>query len=228
MPGRYAITSTPESLREFFRYVEQPDFPPRYNIAPTQPVPVVRLERAADGATARHFVLMRWGFLPGFVKEPKTFPLLINARSESMAEKPSFRNAVRRRRGLFIADCYYEWDRTRAAKSAGQAYMVRRADGAPFGFAGLWEDWAGADGSEIETACFITVPANAEVAAIHERMPAIIEEKDFEVWLSLDEEETAAALRLVRPAPDGSLTVMKIGKAINKVANDGPEVQAPA
>ena len=225
MPGRYAITSPPEALRSFFGYVEEPDFPPRYNIAPTQPVPVVRLERAADGATTRHFVLMRWGFLPGFVKEPKTFPLLINARGESMAEKPSFRGAVRRRRCLFIADCYYEWDRNRAAKGAGQAYLVRRADGAPFAFAGLWEDWMGADGSEIATACIVTVMPNGQMAAIHDRMPAIVEPADFSAWLSLNEEDTGAALRLVRPARDGLLELVRIGKAVNKVANDGPEVQ---
>jgi putative SOS response-associated peptidase YedK len=226
MPGRYAVTSPPEALRGFFRYVEQPDFPPRYNIAPTQPVPVVRLERAADGATARHFVLMRWGFLPGFVKEPKTFPLLINARSESMAEKPSFRNAVRRRRCLFIADCYYEWDRHGGTRRAGQAYLVRRADGAPFGFAGLWEDWAGADGSQVETACIVTVMPNGQMAAIHDRMPAIVEPADFDIWLSLDDRDTPAALRLMRPARDGALELIKIGDAINKVANDGPRVQA--
>ena len=137
MCGRYAITLPPEAVRSFFRYAEQPNFPPRYNLAPTQPVPVVRLERAPDSTLARHFVLMRWGFIPFFVKDTKKFPLLINARGETMAEKPSFRGAVKRRRCLFIADCFYEWQREGMAKGMSQPYMIRRADGAPFGFAAL-------------------------------------------------------------------------------------------
>ena len=226
MCGRYAITLPPEAVRGFFRYVEQPNFPPRYNIAPTQPVPVVRLERAADGTLARHFVLMRWGFVPYFVKDLKKFPLLINARGETMADKPSFRGAVKRRRCLFIADCFYEWRREGEVKGAGQPCMIRRADGAPFGFAGLWEDWSSPDGSQVETACIVTVSANGQMAAVHDRMPAIIEPADFDTWMSVDEADAGAALRLARPAEDGVLELVRISKAVNKVANDGPDVQA--
>ena len=226
MCGRYAITLPPEAVRGFFRYVEQPNFPPRYNIAPTQPVPVVRLERGADGTLARHFVLMRWGFVPYFVKDLKKFPLLINARGETMAEKASFRGAVKRRRCLFIADCFYEWRREGEVKGAGQPFMIRRADGAPFGFAGLWEDWSSPDGSQVETACIVTVDANGEMAAVHDRMPAIIEPADFDLWMSLDEADAPEALSLARPAEEGLLTLTRISRAVNKAANDGPEVQA--
>ena len=226
MCGRYAITLPPEAVRGFFRYAEQPNFPPRYNIAPTQPVPVVRLERGADGKLARHFALMRWGFIPFFVKDLKKFPLLINARGETMAEKASFRNAARRRRCLFIADCFYEWRREGEVKGAGQPFMIRRADGAPFGFAGLWEDWSSPDGSQVETACIVTVSANGQMAAVHDRMPAILEPADFDAWMSLDEAGAGEALRLARPAADGLLALTRISRAVNKVANDGPEVQA--
>ena len=226
MCGRYAITLPPEAVRGFFRYVEQPNFPPRYNIAPTQPVPVVRLQREGDGRLARHFVLMRWGFIPFFVKDLKKIPLLINARGETMAEKPSFRGAVKRRRCLFIADCFYEWRREGEVKGAGQPYMIRRADGAPFGFAGLWEDWSSPDGSQVETACIVTVDANGEMSAVHDRMPAIIEPKNFDLWMSLDEADTPKALSLARPAEEDLLTLTRISRAVNKVANDGPQVQA--
>ena len=119
MCGRYAITLPPEAMRAFFRYVEQPNFPPRYNIAPTQPVPIVRRERDPQGGAARHFVLVRWGFLPGFVKDPKDFPLVINSRAETVAEKASFRNALKRRRCIFIADAFYEWRRPPGPRRKG-------------------------------------------------------------------------------------------------------------
>ena len=195
---------------------------------PTQPVPVVRLERAPDSTLARHFVLMRWGFIPFFVKDTKKFPLLINARGETMAEKPSFRGAVKRRRCLFIADCFYEWQREGMAKGMSQPYMIRRADGAPFGFAGLWEDWSSPDGSQVETACIVTVAANGQMSAVHDRMPAIIEPAQFDTWLDIDDAATPEALRLLRPAQDGLLELVRISRAMNKVGNDGPEIQEPA
>ena len=220
MCGRYAITLPPEAMRNFFRYAEQPNFPPRYNIAPTQPVPVVKLDR--DGA--RHFALVRWGFLPGFAKDAKTFPLIINARAETIGEKPSFRNALRRRRCLFMMDGYYEWRRQERGK---QPFLFRRADGAPMGVAGLWETYCGADGSEIDTACLITTTANGAAAAVHDRMPAILEPEDFAAWLDLDELATPHAAALLRPAGDDVLEFFAIGAAIGKAANDGPELQRP-
>jgi putative SOS response-associated peptidase YedK len=135
--GRFAITLPPEAVRAFFAYVEQPNFPPRYNIAPTQPIPIV-FARAHTGGAERHFLLVRWGFLPGFVKEPKTFPLLINARAEGIEEKASFRAALRRRRCLVISDGFYEWRRV-AEKGPKQPYLIRRMDGEPMGLAGLWD-----------------------------------------------------------------------------------------
>jgi putative SOS response-associated peptidase YedK len=152
MCGRYVIFSTPEAIRALFRYGEQPNFPPRYNVAPTQPIPVVRL---VDGKPS--FALMRWGLLPSWVEEPKTFPLLINARGESVLDKPAFRNAMRRRRCLIPADGFYEWQA--GAGGPKQAYFVRaRTSGEappPLAFAGLWETWTGPNGEELDTAAIV-------------------------------------------------------------------------
>lgn len=231
MCGRYAITLPPEAVRAFFRYVEQPNFPPRYNIAPTQPVPVVRLERDPDGVKRRHFALLRWSFLPGFVKDPKDFPLVINARSETVFDKPSFRNAMRRRRCIFIADAFYEWRRAPGPKSKGkppsQPFLIRRRDGSPLAFAGLWETWTGPHGEEVDGACVLTTDANGLMAAIHDRMPVILEPEDFDAWLECDETEPEAAARLMRPARDDVLEMWPIATDVNKVANDNADLQAP-
>ena len=231
MCGRIAITLPPEAIRAFFRYVEQPNFPPRYNVAPTQPVPVVRLERHASGEKQRHLVLVRWGFLPGFVKDPKDFPLVINARAETVAEKPSFRNALRRRRCIFVADGFYEWRRPPEGKRKGappaQPFLIRRRDGAPLALAGLWETWAGPNGEEVDTACIVTTMANGAMAAIHDRMPVILEPESFDIWLDCDDHDTRDAEALMCPAADDVLEFWPISTAVNKVANDDASVQAP-
>lgn len=222
MCGRYAITLPPDAMRSLFAYREQPNFPPRYNIAPTQPVPVVRLH---DGS--RQFMLMRWGFLPGWVKDPRDFPLVINIRSESAATKPSFRAALTRRRCLMPADAFYEWHRLGQGRQAeNRAYMFRRPDRGMFAFAALWETWHSPDGSEIDTVALVNGPANGLMAAIHERCPVIIAPSDFDSWLDPMAEAKDTA-HLLRPPPDDLLEMVRIGNAVNKVAHDGPEVQEP-
>ena len=174
MCGRYVIISTPEAIRALFGYGEQPNFPPRYNVAPTQPIPVVRLD---DGK--RSFALMRWGLLPSWVKDPKTFPLLINARGESVLEKPAFRNAMRRRRCLIPTDGFYEWQASGTTGPPKRPYFVRAKRGAdgsapPLAFAGLYETWTGPNGEELDTAAIITTTANRTLSAVHERMPVFV------------------------------------------------------
>jgi putative SOS response-associated peptidase YedK len=226
MPGRFAIKTPPAALRAFFGYSEEPDFPPRYNIAPTQPIPIVAAQPHAQGRE-RHFILMRWGFLPGFVKDPAKFSLLINARAETLTEKPSFRAAVKRRRCLVIADAYYEWRRGPRA-GAAKPVMIRRTNEEPMGFAGLYETWSDPNGGEIDTACIITTAPNALIATIHDRMPAIIAPRDFAFWLDNDGVEAFAATALLRPAPEDALEAIAIGDSVNRVGNDGPEIQRPA
>ncbi len=221
MCGRFAITSPPEAVRAFFRYAGNPNFPPRYNIAPTQPIPIVAARREADGVR-RHFQLARWGFLPGFVKDVQKFPLIINARAETLAEKPSFRAALRRRRCLVPADCWYEWrPNLRGPKTP---FLLRRSDGGLMGFAGLWETFIDPSGSEIDTACIVTTMANGATAAIHDRMPAVIDRQDFDEWLDPNETRPPP-LQLLKPAGDDAIAFFAIGAGVNRATNDAPEIQ---
>ena len=225
MCGRYAITLPPEAVRAFFDYAEQPNFPPRYNIAPTQPIPVVTAAEHSGGRE-RHFRLVRWGFLPGFVKDVKTFPLLINARAEGVAEKPSFRAAFKRRRCLVVADAFYEW-RALGPKRPKQPYLIRRVDRLPLGFAGLYETYMDRTGGEIDTACIVTTAANALMREVHERMPVILAREDFSAWLDHDATTPVAALQMLRPAPDDLLELVPVSPAVGRVGNDGQEIQDP-
>jgi putative SOS response-associated peptidase YedK len=230
MCGRFAVTLPPEAVRAYFGYVEQPNFPPRYNVAPTQPVPIVRAERDADGEVRRHFRLVRWGFLPTFVKDPKDYPLVINARSETAPEKASFRNALRRRRCIFLADGFYEWLRPPPPRKKGdplRPFLIRRCDRAPLAMAGLWENWMGPNGEEVETACVLTTDANGLMSAVHDRMPVILERDAFETWLSPDEDRAKEAIALMRPAENDVLDLCEVGPGVNKVANDGVWIQDP-
>jgi putative SOS response-associated peptidase YedK len=218
MCGRYAITLPPEAVRQHFDYLDQPNFPPRYNIAPTQPVPVVLLEEGA-----RRFRLMRWGLLPSWVKDPKEFPLVINIRSETAREKPSFRAAFQRRRGLMPVDGFYEWHRI---GRVSQPYLFRRPDRGIFAFPALYETWSGADGSEIDTVALLNTDANGQMAAIHDRSPVILSPADYARWL--DPATTPdKAQALLRPPPNELLEMIAIGLGVNRVANDSPAIQEP-
>jgi putative SOS response-associated peptidase YedK len=226
MCGRYVIISTPEAIRALFGYAELPNFPPRYNVAPTQPIPVVRLVNGK-----RSFALMRWGLLPSWVKEPKSFPLLINARGESVLEKPAFRNAMRRRRCLIPTDGFYEWQ---ANKSSGpkRPYFVRAkrdAAGAapPLAFAGLYETWTGPNGEELDTAAIVTTAANRTLTAIHDRMPVFVPPEASDLWLDCANVEADVAAALIRPADDALLEAYEISTAVNRVANDSASLVEP-
>ena len=193
--------ASPEAIRRLFGYIDQPNFPPRYNVAPTQAVPIVRL---AEGQ--RRFALVRWGLIPSWVKDPRTFSLLINARGESVVDKPAFRAAMRRRRCLFPADGFYEWKEEGGRK---RPYFVRPKSGGPMAFAGLWETWTGPNGEEQETAAIVTTEANRTCAAIHDRMPAIIAPAAFDLWLDSDKVDAKTAAALIAPAPEACSKPMK-------------------
>jgi putative SOS response-associated peptidase YedK len=228
MCGRYVITSSPAAIRALFGYGEQPNFPPRYNVAPTQPIPVVRL---VEGK--RTFALMRWGLLPSWVKDPKTFPHLINARGESVLDKPAFRNAMRRRRCLIPSDGFYEWQVKGPAGTPKRPYFVRAKPGAdgsapPLAFAGLWETWTGPNGEELDTAAIITTTANRTLAAIHERMPVFVPKEAFDLWLDCANVEADVAAALIRPADDALLEAYEVSPAVNRVVNDSEALLVPA
>ncbi|MBN8970248.1 MAG: SOS response-associated peptidase [Rhizobiales bacterium] len=219
MCGRYVIISAPEAIRRLFDYAEQPNFPPRYNIAPTQPVPVVVMENGA-----RHFRLMRWGLIPAWVKDPRTFSLVINARSETVLDKPAFRNAMRRRRCLLPADGYYEWQ---AQSGAKQPFFIRPLDGRPMGFAGLAETWTGPNGEEVDTVAIITTAARPEMSHLHHRVPVTIGPEDFGRWLGGNDLDAEGAATMLIAPPSGSLTWHEVTSAVNKVGNDDPRLIRP-
>lgn len=219
MCGRYTVTATPEVLRALFGYPEQPNFPPRFNIAPTQPIAIVRL---MDGK--RQFALVRWGLLPSWVKDPKAFTLLINARGESAAEKPAFRAAMKRRRCLIPADGFYEWQAVGARK---QPFYVRAKSGTPFAFAGLWETWTGPNGEELETAVIVTTRANKTLTPIHDRMPVVVPPEAFDLWLDGTKVDALTASALIAPAPENFFEVYPVSTNVNRVANDDPKLVEP-
>jgi putative SOS response-associated peptidase YedK len=219
MCGRFTISASPDAIRKFLGYAEKPNFPPRYNVAPTQPVPIVRLENGA-----RRFVLVRWGLIPSWVKDPREFSLLINARAEGILEKPSFGAAMKRRRCLVPADGFYEWQKTPRGK---RPFYIRARGGGPMVFAGLWELWTDRDGGELESMVIVTCPANQLLAPIHDRMPAILPPKDFDAWLDAEKVDAKAATALLQPAPEKLLEAYEISTRVNSVRNDGPELIAP-
>ena len=217
MCGRYVIKTPPALMRQAFGYGEQPNFPPRYNVAPTQPIPVVRL---VDGR--RSFALLRWGLIPSWVKDPRGFSLLINARAESVLEKPAFRNAMRRRRCLIPADGFYEWKRDGERKRP----HVARPKGL-VAFAGLWEPWMGPNGEELDTACIVTTAANRTLRSLHDRMPAVIPPEAFDLWLDCANVEAETAAALLVPAPEDLFEAYEISTAVNRTANDSTDLMEP-
>ena len=219
MAGRYALLASPDVLRARYSYRDEPDFPPRVNIAPTQPVPVIALDRGE-----RRFVLMRWGFIPGFVKDVREFPLILNVRAETVRDKPSFRAAFLRRRCLMPADGFYEWQAVGAAK---RPFLIRRPDHAPFAFAAIFETYVGGDGSEIDTVAMVTTGANAALSAIGDRCPVILPSPEAEqAWLDPEARIEEAQRLLVAPADD-ALELVPIGTGINKATNTNPNLQEP-
>ena len=221
MCGRYSLIAQVEELPALFELLELDArlIAPRYNIAPTQPIVVVR-----EGDKGRELVPMRWGLLPSWVKDPNDFPLLINARAEGIAQKPSFRAAFKRRRCLVPATGFYEWQAS--GGKTKQPYWIAPENGGLVAFAGLWETWIGADGSEIDTAAIVTREANAALQSIHHRMPVLIEPADFSLWLS-DSADPKAAETLLTAATDEMLSAVPISTRVNRVANDDASLWEP-
>jgi putative SOS response-associated peptidase YedK len=228
MCGRYRLSTHPHALYEQFALeMDHPDereIPPRYNIAPTQPVLAVRLR--PDGRRER--VLLHWGLIPPWAKDPAIGNRMINARAETVAEKPSFRNALRRRRCLIPADGFYEW--RKRANGPKQPFDIARADGAPFAFAGLWEHWLGPNGEEIESCTVITSEANALMRPLHNRMPVIVDPADYETWLAGAGElarDVQALLPLLAPREWPAMRARPVSRAVNNARNEGPQCIAP-
>ena len=228
MCGRYSVTLPVEALARVFGFAERPNLAPRWNLAPTQQAPVVRLRDGGgieDGG--RRLVMLRWGLVPAWAKDVSMGATLINARAETVAEKPAFRGAFRKRRCLVPADGFYEW---KAEGKVKQPWRIQRPDGAPFAFAGLWESWqpkeAGA--APLESFTIVTTDANATLAPVHHRMPVILTTAEAQArWL--DPAAAPDALQaLLTAAPDDFLTAFRVSTRVNSARVDDAACIAPA
>jgi putative SOS response-associated peptidase YedK len=218
MCGRYNLIANAEAIRLLFQLpaFDERLVAPRYNIAPTQPIAVVR-----QGPKGRELLPMRWGLIPWWAKDTKTLPLMINARAETVAEKPAYRDAFKYRRCLVPASGFYEWQkRERGSK---QPYAAQPADGAPIAFAGLWETWHGPDGSEIDSAAIVVTDANQLLTPIHDRMPVVLEPNDYATWLSQNTPPEEAAA-LLRPAREDLFTLTPVSTRVNSADNDDAQL----
>lgn len=226
MCGRFALNAPSKEIEALFSLPELAAFPPRYNIAPTQPVLLVTAappRRPGSNLPERQALLARWGLIPGWARNPNDLPLLFNARSETAAQKPAFRAAMRHRRALIPASGFYEW--RREGGRTGQAYWVRPRNGATIAFAGLLETWLEPGGSEIDTAAILTTAANRDLAGIHHRMPAVIPPQAFSRWLDCLGSEPRDVADLLAPVEPGFFEAVPVSEAVNKVANSGPHLQ---
>ena len=233
MCGRFVLTTPGEALRQAFDFVEQPNLAPRHNIAPTQDVPVVRQRRNPAGE--RTIQMLRWGLVPPWAASPAGGAKMINARAETITEKPAFRDAFARRRCLVPADGFYEW---RPGDPAKQPYLITARNGAPLAFAGLWERWSprrdgdgDADGieasgnrsgegpSHIDSFTIVTTAANAGLTPLHHRMPVILAPADYANWLDPAAEPTGL-LALLRAAAEDLLHYFPVDRRVNSVRND--------
>jgi putative SOS response-associated peptidase YedK len=217
MCGLYSFRKSIDEARALFKYLDEPIFPPRQYVTPGSPIAIVR--QGFD--KQRQFALVRWGFVPSWTKQMQPGRPLINARAETIYEKPSFKNAIRRRRCLFPADGFYEWQGDIPGQK--QAYYIHRPDQSLFAFAGIWEHWMAADGSELESAAMITTEPNLPVATIHDRSPVVIQPRDFDRWLDGAEEKVQDML--VAP-PDNFWTMEKATIARN-TSPPKPAAQPP-
>ncbi len=226
MCGRYTLIANAEAIRLLFQLsaFDERLVVPRYNIAPTQPIVVVR-----HGPKGRELLPVRWGLIPWWAKDPKNLPLMINARAEQLAEKPAFRDAFKYRRCLVPASGFYEW-RARG-KGPKQPFLaspgaIPPGDGSLIAFAGLLETWHGADGSEIDTAAIVTTDANALLRPIHDRMPVVLARQDFETWLS-DRTDPADAQAILKPAPETLFHLAPVSRRVNSADNDDASLLEP-
>lgn len=226
MCGRFALNITPRSVADYMSLVDIDDFPPRYNIAPTQPILIVTSgppREPGSNLPGRQSMLARWGLIPAWTKDPRKVPALFNARSESAIEKASFRAAMRHRRILIPASGFYEW--RRAGGKTGQAYWIRPRHGELVAFGGLLETYAESGGSEVDTAAVLTTAANGEIAAIHDRMPVVIGPQDFARWLDCSTQEPRDVVDLMRPPEPDLFEAIPVSDRVNKADNTGPELQ---
>ena len=224
MCGRYRLKAPPTEVGKLFDLDLRENFPPRYNIAPTQPIAVIRQSEMRN----REFALVRWGFIPEWARgehlQRMSAKPLINARAETAAEKPTFRSAFKRRRCLVPADGFYEW---KSQPDDKQPFAIEREGGALFAFAGLWETVTDPGGGEIDTAAILTIAAGPDLKSLHTREPVVIAPEHYLLWLEGDERDLNLLDDMLATASAGSWHYYPVAKTVNSPRNDGPELIAP-
>ncbi len=221
MCGRFTLTIDPTALQEAFPWAVIPDdLPPRYNIAPSQPVAVI----ANTGDNT--LTMYKWGLIPSWAKDPAIGERMINARAESLAEKPSFRTAYRKRRCLILSDGFYEWKQNPDLKTKQPMY-IKLKNGQPFAFAGLWELWRAPDGSDIHSCTIITTQPNELLQTIHNRMPVILPPEAYSEWLVTDDRQPAQLDQLLIPYDAAKMLAFPVSKMVNRPEVDAPELVKP-
>lgn len=222
MCGRFSQSQPAETIAQIFQ-VAVPSLTPRYNIAPNQSVATVLQNPDHQN---KQFKMLHWGLIPSWAKDPKIGARLINARAETVAEKPSFRSAFRQRRCLVLADGFYEWQQQETQKQK-QPYYFRLRDGYPFAFAGLWERWQDTHGEVIESCTLLTTEANELMRPIHNRMPVILDPKNYDLWLNSEIKQRELLEALLHPYPTDEMTAYPVSKVVNKPVNDSEECTEP-
>jgi putative SOS response-associated peptidase YedK len=221
MCGRFTLTADTEQLQKTFPQFRFPaQAAPRFNVAPTQPILAV----ANDSQTAADFFV--WGLIPTWAKDPEIGSRLINARAETLAEKPSFRGSYRYKRCLIFADGFYEW-KTEPGTKTKTPYFIRLASGQPFAFAGLWDAWNSPDGSLVKSATIITTEPNSLMAALHNRMPVILPANSYTQWLDPAPQKPEALQPLLKPLAADQMAAHPVSTMVNSPANDRPELIQP-
>jgi putative SOS response-associated peptidase YedK len=224
MCGRFALNSTPRRIAAHFRlHTDQFELFPRYNIAPTQPVMIVRENTYTKEREMTHVV---WGLIPSWAKDVAIGQRMINARSESAATKQGYRGAMKYRRCLVPADGFYEWKKAEK-KGPKQPYFIHKRDGELLGLAGLWEHWQGPGGEEVESCTILTTEPNEAMSALHDRMPVILSPDDYDRWLSTKIEEPEDVRDLMKPCPAEWLALRAVGTFVNSARNEGEQCLAP-
>lgn len=215
MCGRYTLNRSPAKLKEHFATANELDLKPRFNIAPTQTVPVVRLDESGK----RVFTSAKWGLIPSWVKDPEKLQHPINAKAETAAIKPMFRHAYRKSRVLVPADAFYEW----ATKDGKQPYLIRLRDGEPMGMGGLLERWHGPEG-DVTTFTILTTNANSLMTKIHDRMPVIIRPEDYATWLDTNFTDVIKIQAMALPYPEHFMEAYPVSRKVNSPQHDSPDL----
>jgi putative SOS response-associated peptidase YedK len=220
MCGRFVLENTPEQIMKVYRLSSLPDLSPRYNVAPGQQIAVVRQHNGGD----RELAFLQWGLVPPWAKDPAIGYKMINARSETVQEKPSFKQALQARRCIIPVSGFYEWEKSGRDRIP---HYIHLRGGDVMSLAGLWERWKSPEGVELQTCTILTTSANSLIKKLHDRMPVILHREEFGLWLNKDIDDVKQLAELFHPYPSDQLAEYVVAKEVNSPGNDSPRLIAP-